>query len=143
MRVGTALRILGIIIFLAGLLGGFLIGFGTQALITSFFSGTYGNASASGFSWATAITAWLSSSILSALIYAIGAMSNNLDEMNAKLEEVQNNTLEAAKALRHIAHIVDKQLAREVSYTASNGTEPNAQYAPLNYMRQRKNSTEA
>jgi len=142
MRVGTILRILGFIIFLAGVLGGFLIGSGAQSIITAFSSGTYGNTSASGFGWAAAIIAWVSSSILSGLIYAVGAMSNNLDDMNAKLENVQNSALETANVLRHIAHVVDKRLVKDASYRESNGAEPNEQFAPRSNMQSKTNSTQ-
>jgi hypothetical protein len=77
------------------------------------------------------------------MIYAFGAMSNNLDEMNAKLEAVQSNTLDTAKALRHIAHVVDKRVSSEMFPVKTNGAEPNAQYTPRSYMRSRSNSTEA
>jgi hypothetical protein len=36
MRVGTVLRILGLIIFFAGIIGGVLIGYGAQPLIVAF-----------------------------------------------------------------------------------------------------------
>jgi hypothetical protein len=142
MRVGTVLRILGLIIFFAGIIGGFLIGYGSQSLIAAFTSGVNGNASASGFVWVAAIISWVSSSILSGLIYAIGVMSNNLDDMNSKLEEVQNNTLETTKALRHIAHVVSKRASGEMPNDEMNGAVVNAQYAQRNYMRSRANSTD-
>jgi hypothetical protein len=139
MRVGTVLRILGLVIFFLGVIGGFLIGYGAQSLMIAFSS----SASASGFNWVAAVIAWVSSCILSGLIYAIGVMSNNLDEMNAKLEEVQNNTLETTKALRHIAYILGRRASGEMPSGEANGAVPNAQYAQRNYMRSRGNSTDA
>ena len=142
MRTGTILRVVGCILFLAGLVGGILILNGVQSLMAVNTTGIISSDSAAVYGWGAAIYVWISSGFLACLIFTIGTMSNNMAEMNLKMEDVQNNTFETAKALRYIANIVNKQFAKEASSNATNGTEANAQFASRNFMRQRSNSTE-
>ena len=143
MRCGTVLRVVGCIIFVAGLVGGALVIIGVQAIIAAYPTDVISTANAATWGWGIAAYIWISSGFLACVIFTIGTMSNNLAEMNIKMEDVQNNTFETAKALRYIANAVSKQFAKETLSNAPNGTEPSAQYASRNYMRPKSNSTEA
>ena len=124
MRTGTILRVVGCIIFVTALVGGSLIIISAQAIIAASPTDITNIATAAVWGWGIAIYIWISSGFIACLIFTIGTMSNNLAEINMKMEDVQTSTFETAKALRYIAHVVDKRLVNETTYSESNGMEP-------------------
>ena len=143
MRAGTILRTVGCIVFLAGLVGCVFIVIGSQSLITAYSGDIIGAGNLVTYSWVAAICVLVSSGFTACLIFTIGSISNNIAEINIKMEDVQSSTLESAKALRYIAYVLDKRLVKDASNNESAAAEQSAQYGTRSYMRSRSNSTQA
>ncbi len=137
MRAGTILRTVGIIIFLAGLILGIVMVAGAQSLITTYTANTN---LTSVIMWGVAIYIWISSVILACLIFTVGTMSNNMDEINIKMEDMQSNTLETTKTLRYIMNIIDKRLFKGTIGIDTSRAEKSTQYIPRSNIR--SNSTD-
>lgn len=141
MRVGTVLKILSLIILIAGGIVGALMGVGLQAYMNFLIQNTNGQTAPTGFQWVVAGIAWFIAIFTSSVVYAMGTISNNIHDINIKMEDVQFWAKESPKSLRRIVYYLGGPESNVQSGRERQDVKSKQPQRPDNYMRPKDQAT--